>query len=146
MTFIALTDLICPLCSGDNNVYSLEEFDFKDAKCSKCHTIFSLPVKILEGTKNDQGKPRLELIPPFALEEVAKVMEFGAEKHGLYSYLEGFSWCEMVGGILRHVYKFLRGEDKDDESGLSHLAHAAARCLIMVEYIKRGIGNDDRYK
>lgn len=67
--------------------------------------------KIKGGSKNDQGKPRLELIPPFALEEVANVMEFGAEKHGLYSYLAGFSWCEMIGGILRHVYKFIRGED-----------------------------------
>lgn len=95
--------------------------------------------------KHDLGKSRLELVPPHALEEVGHVLKFGADKYGTYNYLKGTHWTRFAGAILRHTYAWLRGEDKDPESGLSHLAHAATSCLMLLEYQKCSIGEDDRF-
>jgi hypothetical protein len=38
----------------------------------------------------------------------------------------------------------VKGEDKDPESGLLHLDHAAACILMLVSSVKRKIGSDDR--
>lgn len=99
----------------------------------------------MTGNKFDGGKSRLDLIPPNALEEVGHVLAYGAEKYGQYNYLGGMAWTRLAGAILRHTYAWLRGEDLDPESGLSHISHAAASCLMLLEYIKRGKGEDDRY-
>lgn len=100
----------------------------------------------MEGLKNDQEKSRLDLIPAFAIEEVGYVLAHGATKYGEHNYLGGMKWLRLSGAILRHTYAWIRGEDLDPESGLSHLAHAAAGCLMLLEYKKRGLGEDNRFK
>lgn len=100
----------------------------------------------MNGTKNDQGKSRLELLPPHAVEELGHVLKFGAEKYGEYNYLGGLKWTRFAGAILRHTYAWLRGEDNDPESGFSHLAHAAVSAMMILEFMKRGKGEDDRYR
>lgn len=100
----------------------------------------------MTGIKNDQAKSRLDLVPSYAIEEVGNVLRFGAEKYGEYNYLGGMAWTRLAGAALRHIYKWLRGEDIDNESGLPHLAHAAANCMMLIEYSMRSIGEDNRYK
>jgi hypothetical protein len=51
---------------------------------------------------------------------------------------------DVFGCILRHIWKWFRGEVNDDESGLHHLAHAAWNCITLMEYERCGIGTDDR--
>lgn len=100
----------------------------------------------MEGLKNDQDKSRLDLIPSHAIEEVGQVMGFGARKYGEHNYLNGMDWLRLVGAIQRHTNAWTRGEDLDPESGLNHLAHAASSALMLLEYVKREIGNDNRFK
>lgn len=92
----------------------------------------------------DENKPALQWIPYEPLTEVAKVFEYGAVKYGQHNYKCGMKWSKMVGSILRHTYRFMNGEDKDDESGLPHLAHAACCCLMLLYFYKHHPDLDDR--
>lgn len=94
--------------------------------------------------KNDGGKPKLSLIPIEAMNEVAKVMEFGAEKYGRDNYKRGCHWTRYIDAALRHIGAWCSGEDDDEESGQSHIAHAQC-CLLMLQYqITTDTGKDDR--
>jgi hypothetical protein len=88
------------------------------------------------GTKYDDGKASIALIPVLAVEEEARVWSFGAKKYGQWNWSKGLSVVRIMSGVLRHIYAYLRGEDLDPESGLSHLAHA--RCgLGMLEHFRQ---------
>jgi len=53
-------------------------------------------------------------------------------------------WSRIIGALFRHIYKWLRGESYDEETGLHHLAHAAWQCFALMEYERNNIGVDDR--
>ncbi len=98
------------------------------------------------GTKHDNGKPQLSLIPYSALEQEAKVMGFGAKKYSRHNYKKGFDYSRLIDAALRHVSQFNDGEDTDPESGESHLAHARCCLGMLIECIRLGTAKDDRYK
>ena len=88
----------------------------------------------MTGLKFDSEKPRMDLLPPKAIFEVAKVLGFGAEKYGpenwrLLDNLQG----RYTAGALRHIFAHMDGETLDVESGLSHLAHAICCLLFKLE-------------
>lgn len=94
--------------------------------------------------KLDSDKVPLELLPFESLIEVGKVLAFGAQKYGRYNWRQGMEWTRLVGAILRHLSAWMLGEDKDPESGLSHLAHAGCGILFLLAYELKTIGTDDR--
>ena len=94
----------------------------------------------------DNGKPPLAYLPAEALTEVAKVLEYGTQKYELHNWRHGMPWLKLANSTLRHLFSWLSGEDKDPESGLSHLAHAACNILFLLTYAAHGSGTDDRYK
>ena len=97
--------------------------------------------------KDDQGKPRFELIPPKALEQVARSFTHGAKEYGEENYLrEGATYRRYLGAAYRHLNAWAAGEDTDAPTGLSHLAALAANALILLEMHRRGTGTDDRLK
>lgn len=97
------------------------------------------------GIKHDTGKPRLDLIPPECLEEVAKVLAFGADKYSDWNWAKGFKWSRLYGATLRHLYAHMRGESKDKETDISHLAHATCNLLFLVYHELHQVGEDDRH-
>jgi hypothetical protein len=88
--------------------------------------------------RKDAGKVPLDLMPTDALEMVARVIEFGAKKYRRRGWEVGIPYSRVVGPLLRHVFKWMRGEDNDPETGLSHMAHAACNALFICAYIARG--------
>jgi len=98
-----------------------------------------------EAVKFDGGKPPLSLISRYALEEEAKVLAFGAQKYGTHNWRQGMGFSRLVDAALRHVYAFADGHDKDEETGLSHLAHARCCLAFLLEYEGKKLGTDDRY-
>ena len=97
-------------------------------------------------TKHDQSKVPLELLSPIALHKIAEVMAFGAKKYDAHNWRKGMKWSRLVGASLRHILAWASGEDKDPESGISHLCHAACCIMFLIEYEELKIGDDDRYK
>ncbi len=104
----------------------------------------ALPVH--EGRKDDHAKPRTDLLPPGALLEVSKVLGSGADRYGADNWRKGMAWRRLIGACLRHVFAFARGEDRDPETGLSHLAHAGCCVLFLLTYQLESLGTDDRAK
>jgi len=99
-----------------------------------------------EGKKFDTGKPRYDLLPPELLAAVADVLMFGASKYGERNWEKGMSWGRPFAALMRHMWAWWRGEDRDPETGLSHLAHAACCVAFLLAYECREIGTDDRPK
>ena len=97
-----------------------------------------------QAVKHDKGKIRMELLPPYALEEIAKVFTHGAEKYEDFNYLKGngLDLNRLYGACLRHLNSWKKGELNDKESNYSHISHAAC-CLMMILEIenKRNNGN-----
>ena len=100
------------------------------------------------GTKHDVGKPRMDLLPSEALEEVAKVLTFGAQKYDAHNWRKGVQYSRLTAALLRHLGAWQRGEDLDPESGLSHIAHAACNAIFLLTFISEGdrLDLDDRYR
>ncbi len=99
-----------------------------------------------EGTKHDEGKLRMELIPPEALEALARVLTFGAQKYDDRNWEKGIQWSRVYGAALRHLNEWvINGEtNADNETGFSHLEHALCCIAFLVTYEKRDMfGLDD---
>ncbi len=103
-------------------------------------------MSLVEGAKHDGGKIPLELLSPVALEELGKVLQFGAKKYAAWNWAKGIAYSRILGAILRHVFAYMRGEDKDPETGLSHIAHAMTECMFLLHYEKFKTEFDDRPK
>lgn len=101
--------------------------------------------KLQEGTKYDNDKVRLDLMPIQALMEVGRVMTFGATKYEDNNWRKGMRWGRLIAASLRHIFAWLRGETYDPETKINHLAHACVNLLFILEYTATGTGIDDRY-
>lgn len=84
-----------------------------------------------EGTKFDDGKVRLDLLSPWFLDEVGKVLTSGAKKYEAHNWAKGIKTSRLIGAALRHVFAYVRGERNDPEWGYHHLAHATC-CLMFI--------------
>jgi hypothetical protein len=104
--------------------------------------------KIRAGTalKFDQDKLPLHLLSTEAMNQTAAVLAFGADKYAEHNWRKGFAWSRPLSAAMRHITAFNAGEDKDPESGLSHLAHAACCIMFLLEFEKTQKELDDRYK
>lgn len=89
------------------------------------------------GLKFDADKPRMELLiqgMPRALEEVGRVLTFGAQKYSAHSWKhvednQNRYWAAKV----RHELARAKGEERDPETGLLHMAHEACNALFLLE-------------
>ena len=97
------------------------------------------------GIKFDNNKDRYELIPEEAMTGIAQVLTFGAEKYGDRNWELGLSYSRVFGATLRHLYAWWRGQNKDPETGLSHLYHAGCCVSMLIAYTDRHMDSfDDR--
>lgn len=96
--------------------------------------------------KFDQGKAPMSLLSSEALHQTAMVLAFGKEKYAAHNWRGGFEWSRPLSAALRHILAFQDGEDRDPESGLSHLAHAMCCLMFLLEFEKTHRELDDRWK
>lgn len=87
----------------------------------------------------------MDLLPPEALEQVANVLTFGAKKYDRGNWSKGIVYSRILSATLRHITKFMAGEDIDPESGLSHIAHACCNMMFLLHFIRYGKDLDDRW-
>jgi hypothetical protein len=97
------------------------------------------------GTKYDDNKPLVALVPGVALTEEAKVWTFGAKKYTMHNWKKGITYTRILSAILRHTIALLSKEDLDKESGIHHAAHIRANAAMLIEfYIQGRTDLDDR--
>ena len=106
------------------SVRDMELARYQDAGCGK------------DGSGKDDradGKPRWELIPLDAVEEIVKVYTMGAEKYAPNAWKDiPDAYDRYKAALLRHITAYDKGERLDKESGLSHLAHAAWNAIAIL--------------
>ena len=95
--------------------------------------------------KHDSEKVRMDLLDPRAIDQLAQVLTFGARKYEAHNWRRGISKSRLLGAALRHLFAYMRGEDRDPESGLSHVAHAMCCCMFLLG-LERRTDLDDRWK
>lgn len=102
--------------------------------------------KAIHAKKFDNGKAPMNLLDGKFLEEVAHVLGFGAQKYGMWNFKNGHQLSRLISAALRHITQFNEGQDLDEETKRSHLAHATC-CLMFAFYnLNNKPENDDRWK
>jgi hypothetical protein len=106
--------------------------------------------------RNNQGKPQLDynLIGWDVLEAEARVWEHGGREYAPGNWLKGTSYREAASSLLRHLTKFMNGEDIDPivptdpthkpGSGCHHIAHVICCAKILLNSSLNRPDLDDR--
>lgn len=99
--------------------------------------------------KFDSGKTPLELLPVIPLYCIARVFGFGADKYAVDSWRakdrKAVSWRRTYASIINHLFLWAAGQEKDHQSGMSHLWHAGTQLMILIEHVETKRGTDDRF-
>jgi hypothetical protein len=90
-----------------------------------------------EGMKFDNGKPDYSLLPFAAVDEVVKVLTYGAAKYDRFNW-EKIEAVRYQAATMRHFSTHMQGEKIDPESGISHLAHAICSLLYLLDFELKG--------
>jgi len=88
------------------------------------------------GDKKDEGKNRLDLIPPAATEGVGLVLTFGAKKYAPYNWAKGIKYSKIIAAMKRHLLAIEQGDDVDGESGLLHIDHIACNAAFLQTFMR----------
>lgn len=92
-------------------------------------------------------KPSPHFIPPVAIIEESVVMALGAAKYGAFNWQDQpIDAATYYDAAMRHLMIWYAGEDLDEESRASHLAHVRACTAILLDSQASGIMIDNRPK
>lgn len=98
------------------------------------------------GKRLNSGKVPLSMVPNSAIYAIARVFEAGAKKYEKNNWRRGMNHTIPYECALRHLLKYAEGEDRDDETGELHLAHALTNIAMLIEYQTSCPHLDDRFE
>lgn len=98
-------------------------------------------VNATTGGEKGSKPQRLDLVPWDAVAAISEVYAFGANKYADHNWRKGYAWSLSFAALMRHLGAWWEGQDFDEESGLSHLAHAGFHVLALLTFEA-----DDRYE
>ena len=95
----------------------------------------STPAKaLLNGVKYDGDKLDWSLLQFGAIEEVLKVLGYGAKKYDRHNWKKLDNLDERyLTAAFRHLSAEMQGERLDPESGLPHIAHAMTGLMFVMQ-------------
>jgi hypothetical protein len=126
---MAIMELLNHKCKG-----------MKMIKCVACNNEYDdleyvSHLCITTGRKDDSSKIRMDLLPFDSLEEISKVLTFGAKKYAPNNWKFVENPVERYeAAMLRHISAYKQGELLDSETGLPHLAHAACCLMFLISF------------
>lgn len=98
----------------------------------------------VQSRKFDGDKLKYELVPVEVMEELAKILTYGAKKYAPNEWqkVEPFE-NRYYAALMRHLVEWRKGNHYDDESKLLHLSHAfcCMAFLLSREVEKQNVGN-----
>lgn len=84
--------------------------------------------------KDDEGKLRYDLMPPWALEQVVEVLTYGAGHYSPNGWrLVPDAKARYTAALMRHLEKWRQENDIDGGTGLPHLAHVICNAIFLLE-------------
>ena len=69
-------------------------------------------------------------------EAYVRVAEFGSKKYEPWNWSKGLSRVQILGSLLRHTFAYLRGEETDKDSGLSHTDHIIWNAVALGHNVR----------
>jgi hypothetical protein len=91
------------------------------------------------------AKPPMSLIPGLARVLLADAFRDGAAKYGPANWrVDPVTTSTYMNAAERHIVSWQDGEENASDSGVHHLAHAAACLLILLDAQAAGTLQDDR--
>lgn len=84
-----------------------------------------------QAERYNKGKPQYSLIDLQALEQCARVLEFGAKKYARDNWKKGMPVTQILDSLLRHLAALRAGELIDPESGLPHIGHIQCNAMFL---------------
>ncbi len=90
----------------------------------------------MEDLKTIQGKNEVESIQPGFLWELGLVLSHGNTKYAKDNWQGMVDPTAYHGAILRHLLRYMAGEENDPETGLHHMAHLAASTMFLYWFDK----------
>lgn len=133
-----VTSNVCPNCNGSG----ITKGTNAAGSCFKCGATGRVPVyETGDGRKDDGQKAQhYELLPWQVLEEVVRVLGFGAKKYKANNWkLVDDAERRYLNAAYRHMAKIEPGtEALDEETGLSHYSHALCSLLFAAWHAKFG--------
>ncbi|WP_308718953.1 dATP/dGTP diphosphohydrolase domain-containing protein [Komagataeibacter xylinus] len=97
--------------------------------------------------RHNHGKARLDYLPPDVMTALAEHMTKSmgpGKKYPERNWEKGMPLMTCYASLLRHLFAWAQGEDRDKESGSLHLVCVLWNAMAMVAYTLRGVGKDDR--
>ena len=101
----------------------------------------------------NQGKRKWHLMHYESMEPLIEVLEYGLEKYtikneqgeiistGHNNWRSPMDLDALKDCMQRHLSKLMDGEEYDEESGVSHIGHIHANCM-MYTYHKKRLDNE----
>lgn len=95
--------------------------------------------------KDKKMKAKIEWITPEFIFGMGTVLADSETNKGARGWEEKpKAWLTHYGSLQRHLNAWRSGIEYDEESGQSHLLHAACRLMMLYTLQKRNLGVDDR--
>lgn len=86
----------------------------------------------------------------FALEELgdhwddcARAFDYGRRKYADWNWAKGMNWSVPLACAVRHLRAVLAGEERDKESGETHLGHVFCNIAMLLTFNETYIEGDD---
>lgn len=138
--------LKCPICHKERRTVNLTTGAIEIEPIPSTHPLLERRiVDAVTGGEKGEKDCQMGALDPTALWEVGNVAGFGGRKYERYNFAKGYRWSLSYDALQRHLMLFWSGEDRDSESRLYHLAHAAWHCLTLLTFVIRKRGTDDRF-
>lgn len=89
-----------------------------------------------KGIKFDSEKPDYSLLPFAPIDDVVRVLTYGAKKYDRdnWRHVERYRY---EAAMMRHISSYMQGEKYDHETGINHLAHAMCSLIFLMEFDKK---------
>lgn len=92
-----------------------------------------------EGRKFDSEKLRWDLLDIESVEDLVKILTFGASKYEANNWQKVDNATERYyAALMRHLVAWRKGEKIDPESGYNHLAHVFCNTMFLIWFDRNG--------
>lgn len=91
--------------------------------------------------KSGAQREKLNALPydlvPFQemVDAFVRVAEFGAKKYAPWNWSKGLARIQLLGSLMRHTFAYIRGEDRDKDSGLLHTDHILWNAAVLAHNV-----------
>lgn len=96
------------------------------------------------GLRFNQGKIRVDLLPPDAIQALAILMTVNEAKYPDRNWEKGMPMSDVLASLERHMLALKAGEDVDPTDGQLHAVKIMWNGMALASYHLRGIVQDDR--